>query len=137
MARHLRLGWGALCVFAVLGLVLEGFHGIKLRAYLDASNDTRRLMFTLAHAHGTLLGAVQVLFAVTLATRPGLLGPAAPFVSRCLIAAGGLMPAGFLAGGVWAYAGDPGPGIVLVPMGAVLLVVALARITVACGRLRP
>ncbi|HEY8174006.1 MAG TPA: hypothetical protein VIH21_13040, partial [Dehalococcoidia bacterium] len=57
--RHLRFGWWSLFVFATLGLTLEALHGFKVRAYLDVSNDTRRLMWTLAHAHGTLLGLVH------------------------------------------------------------------------------
>ena len=65
--RHIRFGWWSLLVFASAGLVLESLHGFKVRAYLDTSNETRRLMWTLAHAHGTLLvpvGAVLLLFAL-------------------------------------------------------------------------
>src|SRR5882672_7973847 len=47
--RHLRLGWWSIFVFAGLGLLLESFHGFKLGAYLDVSNETRRLMWRLAH----------------------------------------------------------------------------------------
>ena len=46
-------------------------------------------------------------------------------VSRCLIAASVLLPGGFFAGGVVYYAGDPGPGILLVPVGAFLLLTAV------------
>ena len=56
--RHLRVGWWSLLLFATLGLVLESLQGFKVRAYLDVSNETRRLMWTLAHAHGTLVGIV-------------------------------------------------------------------------------
>ena len=41
------------------------------------------------------------------------------------------MPAGFFLGGVRIYAGDPGVGIVLVPVGAFLLILAI--FLVACG----
>lgn len=34
------------------------------------------------------------------------------------------MPGGFFLGGIWVYAGDPGLGIVLVPLGGVLLFAA-------------
>jgi len=37
-----------------------------------------------------------------------------------------LMPAGFFLGGVVFYGGDPGVGILLLPIGAVLLLVAVA-----------
>ena len=53
--RHLRFGWRSLFVFLVLGVVLETLHGFKLGWYLDVGAEMRRLMFTLAHAHGTLL----------------------------------------------------------------------------------
>ena len=43
-------------IFGALGLLLESLHGFKVRAYLDVTNETRRLMWTLAHAHGTVLG---------------------------------------------------------------------------------
>ena len=70
--RHLRLGWWSLFVFATLGLGLESLHGFKVRAYLDVSNETRRLMWTLAHAHGALLGVVNVLFGLALRTAPSM-----------------------------------------------------------------
>ena len=58
--RHLRFGWWSLLLFATLGLVLESLQGFKVRAYLDVSNETRRLMWTLAHAHGTLGGLLHL-----------------------------------------------------------------------------
>lgn len=123
---HLRWGWTALLVFAVLGLALETLHGFKVRAYLDVSNDTRRLMWTLAHAHGALLGVLNVLYGVTVSGFAG----AEPDVltSRALRLAAVLLPAGFFLGGVNPYGGDPGLGVLLVPAGAAALIVALARI---------
>jgi len=50
--RHLRFGWWALLGFLTVGLVLEAFHGFKVGLYLDVPNQTRRLMWTLGHAHG-------------------------------------------------------------------------------------
>ena len=58
--RHVRFGWWTLLVYAALGLALEALHGFKVAAYLDVDNDTRRLMWRLAHTHGTLLGALNV-----------------------------------------------------------------------------
>ncbi|MEZ5284937.1 MAG: hypothetical protein R2712_09025 [Vicinamibacterales bacterium] len=65
--RHLRFGWWALAAFAAAGLLLETLHGFKVRAYLDVANETRRLMWTLAHAHGSLLAIVNILYGLTLA----------------------------------------------------------------------
>jgi len=121
--RHLRFGWWSVAVFGLLGLVLETLHGFKVGAYLDVSNDTRRLMWTLAHAHGTLLGVVHLGFAFTLRH----LDPDAPSIrsaSSALIGASVVLPAGFFLGGIRFYAGDPGVGVALVPIGAVLLIYA-------------
>ena len=63
--RHLQIGWWALLVFLSVGLVLEALHGLKVGLYLDVSNETRRLMWRLAHAHGTLLALVNLAFAVS------------------------------------------------------------------------
>jgi hypothetical protein len=123
--RHLRLGWWSLLVFATLGLVLESLHGFKVRVYLDVSNETRRLMWTLAQAHGTLLGAVNVLFGLTLRAAPSMAEARQQFVSKLLTGATILLPLGFFLGGVSFYAGDPGLGILLLPVGATLLLAAL------------
>lgn len=48
--------------------------------------------------------------------------------SPCLLSAGVLMPAGFLLGGLVVYGGDPGLGILLLPIGAALLLVGLAAV---------
>ena len=48
--------------------------------------------------------------------------------SSCLLASTALLPLGFLLGGVVIHAGDPGLGIVLLPVGAILLLVALSLV---------
>jgi hypothetical protein len=123
--RHLRLGWWSILVFAALGLVLESLHGFKVRVYLDVSNETRRLMWTLAHAHGTLLGAVNVLFGLTLRAAPSMAKARQTIVSKLLAGATILLPLAFFLGGVSFYAGDPGLGIILLPVGATMLLAAL------------
>lgn len=128
--RHVRVGWTAILVFAVLGLLLEVLHGLKVRAYLDVSNETRRMLWTLAHAHGTVLGILNVAYGLTVAHFPDWGRGTLP--SRGLIAAAVLLPAGFFLGGLQPYAGDPGLGILLVPLGAVALIVGLG--TLVAGR---
>ena len=133
--RHLRFGWWALLVFATLGLVLESLQGFKVAAYLDVSNETRRLMWTLAHAHGTLLGLIHVAFGLTVrsaALDPGL--PNVRAISPALIAASVLLPGGFFLGGLAFYGGDPGLGVLLVPFGALSLIAAVFMIARASGR---
>jgi len=51
--------------------------------------------------------------------------------SRCLIAGGLLLPLGFFLGGVFVHEGDPGLAIVLAPVGALLLLVAVGLIAIA------
>jgi hypothetical protein len=123
--RHLRAGWIALAVFATAGVALELLHGFKIRAYLDVSNESRRLMWTLAHAHGTLLAVLNLVFGLTLRVVPGFGAPRLRMISSSLIGALIILPAGFFLGGVIVYGGDPGLGIVLVPIGAALLLTAL------------
>jgi len=134
--RHLRFGWWSLLVFTAIGLVLESFHGFKVRAYLDVSNDTRRLMWTLAHAHGTLLSLVHVVFGLSVRVAPEMGARSRPLISWSLIGASLLLPGGFFLGGAVFYGGDPGVGVLLVPIGAVSMMIAvffLARMAASSG----
>lgn len=133
---HLRFGWWSLLVFTALGLALEGLHGFKVGAYLNVSSEPRRLMWTLAHAHGTLLSVVHVAFGLSLRVVPEIGARNQRFISRCLIGASVLLPGGFFLGGVVFYDGDPGFGALLIPVGATLLLMAIflvARTTAAMG----
>ena len=121
---HLRFGWWSLLFFLTLGLVLEALHGFKVGYYLDVSNEVRRLMWTLAHAHGGLLGLVHVAFAGTVWLAQPRSGGAI-LASRGLTAASVLLPLGFFLGGFGIAGGDPGVGIALVPLGAVALFAAV------------
>lgn len=123
MTGHLLIGWWSVAVFGLGGLALETLHGFKVGAYLDASNETRRLLWTLAHAHGTLLGLVHLGFAATIRVA-GLAPGRLRLASGALSAASLLLPGGFFLGGVQFYAGDPGIGVALVPVGAALTIYA-------------
>ena len=123
--RHLRLGWWSLVLFATLGLALESLHGFKVRAYLDVANETRRLMWTLAHAHGALISLVHVVFGLIIRVAPETYERDRSSISRCLIGALIFLPGGFFLGGVAFYGGDPGLGVLLVPVGAVSLIAGL------------
>jgi hypothetical protein len=136
-ARHQRFGWWSLLVFVTFGFGLEMLHGLKLDAYVNVSNETRRLLWTLAHAHGTALAIVNILFGFALDR-----GAIAPFaslgvVSASVLAASLLLPGGFFLGGLWYYEGDPGLGVVLVPPGAILLIAALFLIARNAAPARP
>jgi hypothetical protein len=124
--RHKRFGWWSLFVFATLGLVLELFHGFKIQAYLAVSNETRRLMWTLAHAHGVLVALVNVVFGMSVEN--GKVTGHVATTSVALLLAGVLLPLGFFLAGITFYSGDPGLGIALVPAGAAVLLFALFRV---------
>src|SRR5262245_35670473 len=135
--RHLRIGWWSLLVFAAFGLTLETLHGFKVGAYLDVTNETRRLMWRLAHAHGTLLALVHIAFGVMLRAAPELAPARLSLVSSSLAGASVPLPGGFFLGGVAFYGGDPGLGVLLVPAGALLLLLAafvIARGVSPAGR---
>ncbi len=125
---NLRFGWWSLLIFLSLGGALEVLHGFKIGFYLDVGNDMRRLMFTLAHAHGTALGVVNIIAGLTARNVKRLVQRRS--VSFCLIWAGILFPLGFFLGGIVTYGGDPGLGIWLVPIAAVLLFYSVLRIAI-------
>lgn len=123
--RHVRFGWWALLVSLSLGITLEILHGFKLGFYLDTSNETRRLMWTLAHAHGALFSIIHVVFGLTIGVSPHDSLRAIRVASPCLIGACILVPGGFFLGGLFIFGGDPGAGVFLVPVGAALLLVGV------------
>ena len=133
--RHQRFGWSALLAFLVLGALLEAMHGFKVGWYLNAGEETRRLLLTLAHAHGVLLALVNLAFAATLA-QTELDARALRIASPCLTGAGILLPAGFLLGGLVTYGGDPGLGVFLVPPAALMLFAGVAAVAWALLRAR-
>src|SRR5213082_4226155 len=132
--RNLRFGWWLLLVFLAVGAILEALHGFKIGWYVDVRNETRRLMFTLAHAHGTLLALVNI--AAGLTGRNVDRFSLRPSVSFALFWAAILLPAGFFLGGIVIYDGDPGLGVWLVPVGAILLFYSIARIALDLSKLK-
>lgn len=123
----LRAGFVALFGFAALGLLLEALHGFKIGVYLDVGNEARRLLWRLAHAHGALLGLVNIAHALTLRAFPDLQDGLS---ERALLAALVLMPLGFFLGGAFAQGADPGASVGLAAAGAVALLFGLGRFSV-------
>ena len=133
ITKTLRTGWILLAITLPLGVTLEALHGFKVGGYLASA--TRREMWRLAHAHGTLLGILCLVFAA-LAERHVASDDARRKIARDLRAGAVLMPLGFFLGGILNSEGDPSLGIVLVPLGAVFLLVALVRAARATGTQR-
>jgi hypothetical protein len=83
-------------------------------------------MWTLSHAHGTLLSVLNLVFAAYLNTRTGWPSPSrVKFASRLLMGGSILLPVSFFFSGVFTCDGDPGLFIYLAPLGALLLIVAV------------
>jgi hypothetical protein len=112
-------------VWMTFGLLLEGLIGFKTPAYLHDS--VRRELFRLAHAHGTLL-SLLLLGAALVCDRFEV--KPARIVTAVLRSGVILMPIGFLLGGVWHYESDPGVGIWLVPIAAVMVVFGLVSVAI-------
>jgi len=132
--RHLRFGWWSLFAWLTLGVVLETLHGFKLAWYLNVDVEMRRLMFTLAHAHGTLLALVNLAAGLTLRTVKGF--ELEPPASLALLWGSVVLPAGFLLGGLMIHDGDPGVGVLLVPVGALLLLYGVGTAARAMGKVK-
>ena len=134
--RHLQFAWWSLFCFATLGITLEALHGFKVGWYLGKNAEIRRLLWTLAHAHGTGLSLVHAAFAFTYLALPAPLTGRRRLASALLMAASVLLPGGFFLGGAFVYEGDPGLGVWLVPPGALclLLGVLLTAIDVVRGK---
>lgn len=136
--NHLFIGWLGLLTFLSLGILLEVFHGLKLDLYLDVRQETRRFMWTLAHAHGTLFSLVHIAFSWSVSYSSRWTDHAKDFrlSSKSLTAGLILMPLGFFLGGVWTFAGDPGWGIFLVPVGAILMMLGCGKTMLLFARFR-
>lgn len=128
-ARHHRAGWLLLLAFVTLGIVLETMHGFKLGWYLDPAYKVRREMWRLAHAHGTLLALVQLAFAAGLPRHGHWTAARLKLASFFFLDAAVLLPVGFLLGGLQPTESDPSIGILLTPIGALLL---LAAVVLTC-----
>ena len=120
--RAIATGFVLLAFSLPLGLTLEALHAWKVPVYLGSA--LRRELWTLAHAHGNLLG-ILLLALGGLGER--LAADERRLARICTLACLGavLMPLGFLLGGVMNREGDPAFGIALVPVGGVVLLIAL------------
>lgn len=122
-------------MFACLGALLEALHAWKSASYLGLGNETRRLMWTLAHAHGVGLGLIHIAYAATLGLLANVLRPTRLQLASVLLRwATVLLPGGFFLGGVFTYEGDPGILVILAPLGAACLGIFLLLVVVELTR---
>ncbi|MCA8969788.1 MAG: hypothetical protein KDC95_08400 [Planctomycetes bacterium] len=128
LRKTVVFGWYLLAVSLPAGLTLEALHALKVQVYLGS--EMRRELWTLAHAHGNVLGILCLVYA---AVADRFLGDERKIavISRWLRMGSALMPLGFFLGGVLNFEGDPSLGVLLVPIGGVCLLVALVRAALA------
>lgn len=123
-------GWYLLAVSLPAGLTLEALHALKIQVYLGST--MRRELWTLAHAHGNVLGVLCLTFA---AVADRFLVDAALVArsARFLRIGSVLMPLGFFAGGILNFEGDPSLAVLLVPVGGLCLLYSLVSAARAAG----
>ena len=124
---HLRGSIALVASFLAMGLVLEALLGLRWSAWLD--DELRRELLRLGHAHGGLLAILNVGVAWALER---LRTPAAwaRRVRAASLAGAALVGLGFIGGGLWHGPTDPGPLVLVVPAGALLLLCSLVAIAV-------
>ncbi len=123
---HLRLSLGCVAVFLALGMWLEAMFGLRASGWVD--DPLRREFMRLGHAHGGLLGLLNVALAWALLR----LRTPTSWARRVRFAAwlgAVLVGLGFVGGGLWHGPTDPGPLVLLVPAGAMMLVASLVAAT--------
>jgi hypothetical protein len=127
--RHLKTGWAGLGLFIALGIFLEALHAMKIPGYLSPEYSARRLMWTLAHTHGTLFSLVLIALGLTVEkiSNPEKFGQVR-IASKLLHIGWVCMPLGFFLGGVQFFGGDPGWGIFMVPIGAVAMLLGVIQV---------
>ncbi|MCR9164162.1 MAG: hypothetical protein ACE37F_24525 [Nannocystaceae bacterium] len=127
---HLRASLWSLAAFLGMGMWLEAMFGLRVAGVLD--DPLRREFLRLGHAHGGLLALANLGIGWALErlqTPPG-------WATRVRLASwlGALLVGlGFVGGGLWHGPADPGPLVLLVPAGALMLVTSL----VATAMVRP
>ena len=127
---HLRASLWSLAAFLGMGMWLEAMFGLRVSGVLD--DPLRREFLRLGHAHGGLLAMLNVGLAWALER----LGTPRAWATRIRLASwsGALcVGLGFVGGGLWHGPTDPGPLVLFVPAGALMLVASL----VATAMVRP
>lgn len=129
---HLRLALLSTAMFLAAGLGLEALLGLRDEGFM--ADTLRRELLRLGHAHGALLSLVNV----ALAWAMERLQTPDPWAQRIRVAALGgalLVGLGFAGGGLWHGPTDPGPLVLMVPAGALMLLPAI--VAIALVRARP
>lgn len=120
--RHLRWSLALAALFLALGLWLEAMIGLRAAGWVD--DPLRREFLRLGHAHGGLLALLNLGLAWAL-IQLDTPEPWARQIRRAALLGALLVGAGFVAGGLWHGPTDPGPPVLVVPAGALMLLASL------------
>jgi peptidoglycan/LPS O-acetylase OafA/YrhL len=112
-------------VFLASGIWLEAMYGLRAEGWIE--DDIRREFLRLGHAHGALLGLLNIGIAVAM-ERLRTPETWAKKIRLAGLVGAGLVGLGFFTAGLWHGPTDPGPTVLLVPAGALMLVASLAAI---------
>lgn len=122
---HEKFGWTALLVALTFGVVLEGYLGFRSPLIED---ELRHDLWSLAHFHAAMLAILNLVYGRWAEEQPFALA------SSALMIGSGAIPLGFFLGGLSHPEGDPGAWILLVPVGAVLVLAAVAHRAISAWR---
>jgi hypothetical protein len=120
---HARFGWTLLFISLTFGVGMETLEGFRWAPLVG--DAWRQRLWSLAHFHGAAMGLVNLVYvqwADTLALGDGLRRRA----SRVLMVGSAALPLGFLLGGIAHPEGDPSIGIILAPVGALLVLYTIS-----------
>ncbi|KIG16439.1 hypothetical protein DB30_04483 [Enhygromyxa salina] len=120
--RHLRASIALVALFLATGLWLEAMYGLRAEGWID--DPLRREFLRLGHAHGGLLEIVNIALAWALERLNTPAGWARKIRGAALLGAA-LVGLGFMLGGLLHGPTDPGPPVLAVPAGAMLLLSSL------------
>lgn len=125
--RHLRLSLVVVVLFLASGLALEAMLGLRTASWTE--DELRRELLRLGHAHGGILGLLNLGLSWAMERL------ATPRAWAVRIRVAGLSGAlavglGFVGGGLWHGRTDPGPLVLAVPAGALLMLSCLLAVIV-------
>jgi hypothetical protein len=130
-ARHLRLALVHVAIFLAAGLWLEAMYGLRAAGWLD--DDLRREFLRLGHAHGALLGLLNLALSWAM-SRLGTPDRWARSIRVAALLGALLVGLGFFGGGLWHAPTDPGPLVLMVPAGAMMLLASCIAIALVGPR---
>ena len=126
---HARAGWTLLALGLTFGVTLEAMEAFRVSWIV--ADAWRNRLWALAHFHADAMGLVNLVYRPWVGELPE---PGARTASRVLAIGSALIPLGFVLGGLAHTEGDPGLGILLVPVGAVMVISVAARQAIRAWR---